>query len=267
MPFRQVERRIAHDGAYHAQPDRLDDIARQPPVPLAAEAVEHDAGHTDVRIVSGKTLGDGGGRGGLSRNVEHQKHRQSVEPGEIGGRARSAFRSGDTVEQTHRAFEDDVFGVIRCLRGQSVEQGRGHRPAVEIDARQASSGGVEAGIDIVRSGLRAAYLQSAASERAQQADGDAGLARAGARRADDDRARRHVLPASSARMATMPPTTISAGEASPAAAACSAMVARVATTMRSWGVVAATITAAGVDATRPPRSKAAAIAGRLAMPI
>jgi hypothetical protein len=178
MALRQIERGIAQDRADHRQADRLDRVAAKTAVTFAAQPVEHDAGHAHITVIAGKTLGDGCGRSRLSGNVEHQQHRQAVEPGEIGGRAGAARGSGNPVEQAHGAFEEDEIGIFSCVAGQRVEQSRRHRPAVEIDAGKACRGGVEAWVDIVGAGFGAAHLQAAPGERAQYTDGDAGLARA-----------------------------------------------------------------------------------------
>ena len=90
MPLRQRQRRVAHDRADHRQAERLDRVAGQPPVPFAADAVEHDAGDPHRRIVGGKALGDGRRRLRLAGDVEHQQHRQAVEPRQVGCRARAA---------------------------------------------------------------------------------------------------------------------------------------------------------------------------------
>ncbi len=106
-----------------------------------------------------------------------------------------------------------------------------HRPAVEIDAGPAGRGRVEAGIDVVRAGFCAAHRDAAPGEGAEQPDRDAGLARAGARRADDEAACAHAdfastaAPVSSARIDTMSPTTIRDGETKFSASARSATVA------------------------------------------
>ena len=105
-----------------------------------------------------------------------------------------------------------ISASAAACRGQRVEQRRRHRPAVEIDAGQAGRGGVEAGVDVVRSRFRAACAHASPGQRAQYADRDRGLARARARRADDDRAGAHRAPRSLSRNATMPPMTIRAGE-------------------------------------------------------
>ncbi len=166
-------------------------VAGQFSVPLAAQPVQHHAGDPYGRIVGRKPLGHRRRRLRLAGHVEHQQHRQAVEPREIGGRAGAPGLRRDAVEQAHGAFDHDDFGVRCRFRGQRAEQSRRHRPAVEVDAGQAGCGGVKAGIDIVRSGFRAAHANSAPGQCAQDADGDRGLAGAGARRADDDRARRH----------------------------------------------------------------------------
>ena len=74
---------------------------------------------------------------------------------------------------------------------QRVDQRRRHRPAVEIDALGAGRRGMERGIDVVRSGLRRAHRDALPPQRAEQAERDQRLARAGARRRDDQAACAH----------------------------------------------------------------------------
>src|SRR5690606_27457765 len=140
--------------------------------------------------------------------------------------------------------------------------------AVEIEPRQAGRGGVEAGIDVIRPGLHAAHLQAAPGESPEQADRQAGLARAGAWRADYQGTRRHAPPPRSfPRIDTMWPITIRAGASMPCREASSAMVETVATAMRSLPVVAEAITAAGVSAGMPASVSASAIRGRFLSPM
>ena len=90
MALRQRQRGVAQDGADDRNAERLDGVGRQPPVPLAAQPVEHDAGDPHVAVVGGKALGDRGGRLRLAGDVEHQQHRQAVEARQVGRRAGAA---------------------------------------------------------------------------------------------------------------------------------------------------------------------------------
>ena len=92
VALRQRQRRVALDRADHRQADRLDGVAGQFSVPFAAQPVQHHAGDFHGRIVGGKAFGDGGGGLRLAGNVEHQQHREAVEPCEVGGRAGTAGR-------------------------------------------------------------------------------------------------------------------------------------------------------------------------------
>ena len=86
MALGQSQRRVAQDAADDRQADRFDGVAGQSSVPLAAQPVQHDAGNPHRRIVGGKAFRHRRRRLRLARNVEHQQHRQAVEPREIGGR-------------------------------------------------------------------------------------------------------------------------------------------------------------------------------------
>ncbi len=127
----------------------------------------------------------------LAGHIEHEQHRQAEPRGEVGGRAAAARRAGDAVEQAHDAFDDENLGALRGLANERVEQRRRHRPAVEIDARRAGRRRVEGGIDIVRPRLCRAHGDAAPPQRGEQAERHRGLARARARRRDDEAARGH----------------------------------------------------------------------------
>ena len=87
MAFRQGQRRVAQDRADNGNAERLDGIARQPPVALAAQPVEDDAGDADIGIISSETLGKRCRRLRLARYVEDKHDRQAIKPRQIGGRA------------------------------------------------------------------------------------------------------------------------------------------------------------------------------------
>src|SRR5690606_36726523 len=113
-------------------------------------------------------------------------------------------------------------------------------------------GFMKAGVDIVRARLGAAHTHAASRHRPQQADGHAGLARAGAGRADQDGACGHAGLSIFSRSATMWPTTMRAGEETFSRAANATSVTRVATMVSSGGRVAFSINAPGVSPGRPP---------------
>ena len=239
-------RRTAPD---HRQAERLDRRAAQPLVALARHLVQHDAGDAHPGIVAGEAAGDRRHRLRLPRDVEHQEHRHAPGAREVGRRPAPPRRRGHPVEEPHRALDDEDVR-LRLRRGEVAEEGRRHRPAVEVDPRRAGRRGMERRVDVVRPRLRPAHDEPAAGEGAHQADGDAGLARARARRPDDEGPRAHAgaraAAMSASRSATIAPTTITAGGRTPSSATRAAMVARSATTTRSSGQVAEATTAAGV---------------------
>ena len=227
-------------------------------------------------IVGGKALGDGRRRLRLAGDVEHQQHRQAV----AAARGRPPRRSGPGCRGCRRT------GPWRFRRrpdrrrsppraASAVEQGRRHRPAVEIDAGRAGRRGVEAGIDVVRPGLRAAHAQGRAGASARSSPIVTLVLPEPERGAPMMRPRALMpirLDASrSARRAstTMSPTTISAGDDD--AVGVGALGDDRAERRDQHALVAA----CRRDRSRPPastaqarpRSSAAAIAGRFFSPI
>ena len=98
------------------------------------------------------------------------------------------------------------------------DQIRLHGPAVKVEAGKAGGRLMKARIDIIRPGLHAAHTDAAPGKGTQQADGDAGLAGAGARSADDERTGHGVFPVDGtrrSRMVTISPMTMRAGAAKP----------------------------------------------------
>src|SRR5690606_3994807 len=116
----------------------------------------------------------------------------------------------------------------------------------------------------VGAGLDPAHLHAPAGECPQKADGDAGLAGAGARCANDECAGGHCGGSAvrASRIETISPITISAGALKFCRSISASTVASVATRSRSSGVVADIRTAVGVSGERPP-----SISRRLISPI
>ena len=111
------------------QADACNSVGAQLAVALAADPVEHHAGDADTGIEAGKPLGHGRDGLRLAGNVEHQQHRQTVEPGEIRRRAGPAHFAWNAVEQAHGAFEEHEVGARRAPGKQPGEQVRRPSPS------------------------------------------------------------------------------------------------------------------------------------------
>ena len=186
MPFGQGQRWIAHDAAGHRKANLFDRVGAKRAMAFAPRTVQNDGGHLHRRIVMGKAMGHGRRRLRLARDIEDQEDGDVKEPRQIGGRAGAVIGDGNAVEETHGAFDKQKIRTVGLLGQKVAQQIRLHRPAVQVEAGRTGCDRMKAGIDVIRSGLDAAHLDAAAGKGAQQSDGDAGLAGAGAGRADDD---------------------------------------------------------------------------------
>ena len=135
--------------------ERGDGVGDQHPVAFAADAVEHDAGDADGRVVTPQSRAPPPPPiCACAGDVEHQQHRQA-ESARRGRRSRRE-RPGGPGTPSNRPMTPSITRISAsraASRRERVEQRRRHRPAVEIDARRAGRGGVERGIDVVRAGL------------------------------------------------------------------------------------------------------------------
>jgi len=191
MAFRQSERRIARNGANDGHTQFGNGVGDHLMVSRAADAIEHNAGNANIRIVGGKAAHHGRSRLRLGRDIEHQQHRQFQPRGKVRRGAATAGDAGHAVEQAHGAFNDEDFRVTRGIGHQRIDQRRRHRPAVEIDAASAGCGGVERAIDVIGPGFRRAHRHAAAGEGFENAQGNDGLAGTRTRRRNQQRARGH----------------------------------------------------------------------------
>ena len=169
MALGQRQRRVAQDGADHRHADRGDGVGGQAPMPLAADAVEHDAGDADAGIVAGKALAtaaavcDWPETSSTSRTGRRSRRARSAAAPDAAGLARNA------VEQAHGALDDHQVGAAGRFGGERVEQGGGIAQLSRLKPGRAGRGGVEAGIDVVGAGFGAAHRDAAAREGARAA--------------------------------------------------------------------------------------------------
>ena len=188
MALRQHQRFVARDRAQHRDAERLEGVRDQRAVPVAAQLVEHDAAEAHRRIVRGKARRDRRRRLRLARNIEHQQHRQAQARGEVRRRAGAAGVPGTP---SNRPIAPSTTSTsARCAASAisaSISVGR-HRPGVEIDALAAGRGGMKRRVDVVGARFRRAHRDALPPQRAEQAERDRRLARARARRRDDQAA-------------------------------------------------------------------------------
>ena len=219
MALRQAERRVAQDGADHRQAERLDRVAA-----TAARGARCPAGSARRRRCARPDRRWQSPWRRPRRSATGRRRRAPAAPaGRRAGRDRRPSRCGPAPRECRRTgpwrFRRPRSRHRRLRRAASASSSAGGIAQLSrLTPGRAGGGGVEARVDVVGPGLGAAHRQAAPAQRAQEADGDAGLARAGARRADDEGAGGHALRPRERQqlaMATMPPTTISAGEAEP----------------------------------------------------
>ena len=197
MAFGQGDFFVARQRSNHRDPQRLDRLRDQPPMPLAADPVDHDAGDAEPPVVDGAALDDSGGRLRLARHVDDEEDRKSERRRDVGRGAAAAKRRRNAVEQAHRGLAQSERAPGRRLGGERPHELRRHRPGIEIDAVAAGSRGVKGGIDIVGAGLQARRRESAPPEGAQKAERQSRLAAARARRGDHQAAGHGCAPGAS----------------------------------------------------------------------
>jgi hypothetical protein len=183
MPRQRAEH--GNVGGLHRMPDQVL-MAR------ACDAIEDHAGNAHARTIVAQTRRHGGRSLRLPRGIEHQEHRPAHHLGNIGtGPGTRAARRGDAVEEAHRAFGKHQVSIAAA--GHQRLDGRArHRPAIQIDGSSAGCRGMERGIDIIGPALEALHRKSAIAEGARQRQRQRGLAGAGGRRRNDERARHHA---------------------------------------------------------------------------
>ncbi len=182
MPARQGQCGIARDGAQDGDVRSGQGLAQGVFMARAGDAVEDDGRHIEARPVRPEAPDQGGDRLRLMAAVDDEHDRQPQILGEIGGRAAALFRS---IEKPHDAFDEGERRPVADLGGEPANDGRGHRPAVEIEARPSARRLMEARIDIVGADLRRCDGDALAGEGTQQGQRDDGLAAARGRCGDD----------------------------------------------------------------------------------
>ena len=171
MALGQRDSRVAGQGAQHGQPDRLDRRRRQPSVPFAADLVQDHPRDLDARIEQRASLGDGGCRLRLPRDVDHQDDRQPQEGGEVGRGASAAAGPG---APSNRPIEPSA---IRMSASAAVAAARPAIRASSIAQVSRFTLGrprgrlMEGVVDIVRPGFRRGDAYAPVAEGAHEAEG------------------------------------------------------------------------------------------------
>ena len=128
MTLGKVNCLVARNGAKDRNAERRDGALDHQTMPLASDAIEHDAGGVDARVVAGKAAQHRGRGLCLACDVENEQDGQVKRDRELGGRAGSL--AARAVEQAHGGFNDQKVRIGPSLRRQSFEQRLRHGPAV-----------------------------------------------------------------------------------------------------------------------------------------
>jgi hypothetical protein len=188
------------DGAEHRHPRRLQRLAEDRLVPVAADPVEDDAAEPDAGVEGGEPVHQRGHRPRLRGTVHHEQDRRPQQPGDVrgGGEARLDRRVRGPVEQPHDALDDGDVGRPRVQRAAQEQRGDpllADHPGVEVAARAPGGEAVVAGVDVVGADLVRRDGEPAGGERRDQSRGHRRLAGVAAgRRHDQARHGHHSMP-------------------------------------------------------------------------
>ena len=220
MAFRHRQRRIARHRAEHRHSRCGHGIGDEPAMALAADPVEHDAGDAHGRVVGGDAAHHRGRRLRLAGHIEHEQHRQA----EARARDRRWRRGGPAAPAmpSNRPMTPSMTKISAAAAASRASASSSAGAIAQLSRLTLGApvaAAWKAGIDIVRPRLGRAHRDAAPPERGKQAERHRGLARARARRRDDEAARRHrdgsaaATARSFSRAVTMSPITTIAGAA------------------------------------------------------
>ena len=267
--------RVAVHRADHRQPERRDRVAHQPLVPRARHLVQDHAGDPHARVVGREAAGDRRRGLRLAGDVEDQQHRHAEAPRQVGGgaaaarRRRRCRRRGPWRSRRPARRRPPPARRRAGRAGPAASPSCRGSPPARRSPRRGSPGRCSRAPTSPR-----APRSPRRRERPHQPDADAGLARARARRADDQRPRGHAgAPAAGQRQQLVAQRDDRADDdhrrrrdalgRRPAPRCCRGRRPAPAPS----GVVAEAITAAGVAGGEPARISAAAIAPSAARPM
>ena len=195
MPAGQGEGGIAA----HAPEDRRAGLRgrldEQLGVAAAPDPVVDDPRDLHAAPIAREAVDDGGGGAGHRARVDHEHDRPSGGGRDVRGRA---LVGGRAVEEAHDPFHDDEVRIAgRCCE-RGPERRLAHGPWIGVEARAAARGGVEGGVDVVRTDLERCDPHPSIPEAPQQGEGHRRLPAPRGRRRDHEPAR-HRPPASGRR--------------------------------------------------------------------
>ncbi len=109
VTLRKMDRLVAGNGTNDRNAEWRDGALDHETMPLAADAIEHDAVDVDSRVVTGKATQHCGGGLSLARDVENKEDGQIECDREFGGGAGSL--AARAVEQAHGGFDDQQVRI------------------------------------------------------------------------------------------------------------------------------------------------------------
>ena len=184
MAFGQGNLVIARQGAEDGHAHRLDRLDDEPPMPLAADAIDDHARNFEPRVVRDATLDDRRGGLRLTADVDHQQDRYAKRRRHVSRGAGAPACRRNAVEKTHRGFAQSERARSCRLHGERRQKAGRHGPGIEIDAFPSRGCGMEGRVDVIGTGFEADHVQAAPLERAQEPERRRRLAAARARRGD-----------------------------------------------------------------------------------
>ena len=191
MTVRQLQAFAAGDAAEDRNARRLHGPAQQLPVSCAAGAVEDDSRDLHPGVEARESVNERGDRRRHARGVDHQHHRPTGAPRQVGGRT-APVRSA--VEQAHHAFHDDGGRIALQVHDQRGQGSVRHGPSVEVMADAATGRGVVRGVDVVRPHLAGGDGDARVTQAPQQRQRQGGLPATRPGRGDDDSAAQSRIP-------------------------------------------------------------------------
>ena len=169
MALGEGERLVARDRAEDRNSQSHGRTGHESPMPLAADAVEHDAADPDLRIVHGETAHQRRRRLRLPRDIDHEQHRQAEAGGEVCGRSAPPWRRASMPSNSPIAPSMTSISAPPAASPMSASSSAGF--IAQLSRLRLGAAGrrrMEGGIDIVGAGLGGMHRNPAPSERREQ---------------------------------------------------------------------------------------------------
>ena len=186
MALGQRDMFVARHRAHDRNADRFDGLRDQPPVALAADAIDNDACDFEPLVISSAALDDRRRRLRLAANVDDEQDWHGERRRHIGRGAGAPACRRHAVEQPHRRFAQSKRASSCRLRGNRRQKLGRQGPGIEVDAFPPRGCGMEGRVDVIGARFEADDVHAAAPERPQKAKRRRRLAAAGARRGDHE---------------------------------------------------------------------------------